>query len=210
MSDTRPATTPVSGGEEDLRDVYNDYDVEIWRKLGMRTQEGKILVVGLDNSGKYTMTWRLRMIEETKNRPAPRRITEEVQIGKTILTTLRVGGLQWPKPWWMSDEYFEDVVGYVFVVDAADRESLDEAAGVLRTMTKTLPKVPFVVFGNKQDLPGAGTKEELLSALRWSRIAENVDAATVKVGSVLNREGYREAFDWLLDAMSEDGLGVVW
>ena len=47
--------------------------------------------------------------------------------------------------------------GVIFVVDSTDRERLEEAKCELYNIIKSnemLPRVPILVFANKQDLPG--------------------------------------------------------
>ena len=57
--------------------------------------------------------------------------------------------------------------GIIFIVDAADRtrfqEAKDELQGLLES--QELAEVPFVVLGNKIDIPTAASEDELRNAL---------------------------------------------
>lgn len=174
------------------------YDSTIWSDLG--SQEGKILVAGLDNSGKSTMMQRIRNIEELGKGPTHSKISEELRIGRTVCTTLSVGR-ELPWPWWFTNDYLSDVLGVMFVVDAIDHQRLREASREIQCLVRHLPDVPFVILGNKIDHPDAVLEWQLDVALgMFDPISLLLDApVTLKMCSILNRQGYQEAFKWLIE-----------
>lgn len=64
-------------------------------------------------------------------------------------------------------EYFPTVDGVVYIVDANDRARFPEAKRELDSLLtgEELQRVPFVVLGNKIDIPGAASEHELRSTL---------------------------------------------
>jgi GTPase SAR1 family protein len=63
--------------------------------------------------------------------------------------------------------FLEQATGVIFVVDSADVERVGEAKSELDALLaiEEHPKVPFIILGNKTDIPGALSEEELRASL---------------------------------------------
>merc|ERR1712183_1164679 len=99
----------------------------------------------------------------------------------------------------------------IFLVDAADRTRFNEAKEELSHLLEeqSLANVPFVVLGNKIDIPTAASEDELRNALglfshmtygreaKKGQGAPGVRPIELFMVSVVKRMGYAEGFQWL-------------
>ena len=89
----------------------------------------------------------------------------EVTIGNIKFNSYDLGGHQAARKTWR--EYCGTLDGIVFMVDAADKDRLTEAKEELNKLLEMpeLSNCPFLVFGNKVDLEGAVSEEEMREIL---------------------------------------------
>jgi GTP-binding protein SAR1 len=181
---------------------------------GLYHKNAKILFLGLDNAGKTTL---LRMLKDNRAVSAEPTIhpnTEELIVGQLKLKAFDLGGHETARRLWQ--DYTTTVDGVVFLVDAIDRQRFPEAKRELDNLlsSEELRGVPFLVLGNKIDMPSAASEEELKYALGLvdtygkdvaSQYYENDCGACpieVFMCSVVRRMGYKDAFQWLSNFLS--------
>jgi GTP-binding protein SAR1 len=94
-------------------------------------------------------------------------------------------------------------------VDAVDKERLAESKKELDALLAddSLTKVPFLILGNKIDIPYAASEEELRYYLGLSNFTTgkgnvNLDNSNVRpleifMCSVVRKMGYGEGFKWM-------------
>jgi ADP-ribosylation factor related protein 1 len=93
----------------------------------------------------------------------------------------------------------------IFVVDATDRERIDECRMVLEKIVRNdiVEGVPMIMLANKQDIPGALKLHEIKEI--FNQIAVQLEARDSKVLCVsaltgyfrLTRDGVQDAVEWL-------------
>lgn len=186
---------------------------------------------GLDNSGKTTATAALTNGDTSAVAPTlgfQIRSLRHEPTG-TSLNLWDVGGQRTLRPFWRN--YFEKTDGLVWVVDSSDGARLADCASELRSLLseERLAGAPLLVLANKQDVRGALSPEEVARALGLEEEKEREKKEKEETGtpladsrssllasdrpwkvsgiSALQREGVREAFDWLAGEMVSAALG---
>lgn len=134
--------------------------------------------------------------------------SEEIIVGKLKLKAFDLGGHETARRLWQ--DYTATVDAVVFIVDAVDRQRFPESKRELDNLlsSEELRGVPFLVLGNKIDLPTAASEDELKYALGLQDTFgkdtsqlydERCVSCPVEVFmcSVVRRMGYKDAFEWL-------------
>ncbi|KAL3753055.1 hypothetical protein ACJRO7_000451, partial [Eucalyptus globulus] len=102
----------------------------------------------------------------------------------------------------------------VYVVDACDKERFAESKTELNALLshEALAKLPFLVLGNKMDIPHAASEDELryhlgLTGLTTGKGKVNLADQTIRplevfTCSVIRKMGYGEGFKWMSQYIS--------
>ena len=139
--------------------------------------------------------------------------TDELIVGNLKLKVFDLGGHETARRLW--EDYFATVDAVVFLVDAMDSTRFPEAKKELDAMFQSpdLEGVPFLILGNKVDLPYAASEQELKVALGLPDFYygqsgkergdwEKDRPVEVYMCSVLRRMGYADGFKWLSQFLS--------
>ncbi|KAG2597419.1 hypothetical protein PVAP13_5KG255300 [Panicum virgatum] len=164
-----------------------DWFYGVLASLGLWQKEAKILFLGLDNAGKTTLLHMLKDERLVQHQPTQHPTSEELSIGKI--------------------KFKVDAV--VYLVDAYDKERFAESKKELDALLSddSLANVPFLILGNKIDIPYAASEEELRYHLGLSNFTtgkgkvnlgdSNVRPLEVFMCSVVRKMGYGDGFKWV-------------
>eukprot|EP01006_Ploeotia_vitrea_P048266 TRINITY_DN67212_c2_g1_i1.p1 TRINITY_DN67212_c2_g1~~TRINITY_DN67212_c2_g1_i1.p1 ORF type:complete len:187 (-),score=16.74 TRINITY_DN67212_c2_g1_i1:127-687(-) len=166
-------------------------------------KRARILMLGLDASGKTTILYKLKLNENVVTIPTIGFNVEEVAHKNIKFQCWDVGGQDKLRPLWR--HYFENTDGLIFVVDSNDRARLQQAKAELHKILEddSLCRASVVVFANKQDLPHALPVSDISNALSLSK-APGFHGEWYIQGSVASTgEGLTEGLDWLAQSLKQ-------
>ena len=184
-----------------------------------------LMLVGLDNAGKSTVARHLKGEAASAGAMPTFGFSGDTLTGsqlglgrgrraKLSVELFDLGGGKNIRSIW--DNYYADAHAVVYVVDAADKDRLPEAASCLAEALKDdrLRGKPLVVLANKQDVPEAIEPAQVAQALglaeggAGSPLGER--AFNIVGCTALYQEGdrpdprLRKALSWLLDAVDAE------
>ena len=149
----------------------------MWDKLRskfMGKQECRVLVVGLDGSGKSTIVQRLKYgkTDESEVIPTIGFNIECVEYRKMVFSLWDLGGAKETRGFWRF--YYEGSQAIIFVFDStSDAQRVEEAREDLhRLLTEhELWDAPLLIMANKQDASGAMASREITEKLQLYSLA---------------------------------------
>ncbi|XP_016420473.1 ADP-ribosylation factor-like protein 2 isoform X2 [Sinocyclocheilus rhinocerous] len=153
--------------------------------------------MGLDNAGKTTILKKFNGEDVSTISPTLGFNIKTLEHRGFKLNIWDVGGQKSLRSYWRN--YFESTDGLVWVVDSADRLRLEDCRKELSTLLleERLAGATLLVFANKQDLPGALSKDGIQEVLALDDIKTHHWCI---VGcSAVTGENLLMGVDWLLD-----------
>ncbi|KAF9286453.1 ADP-ribosylation factor-like protein 8B [Mortierella alpina] len=141
------------------------------RSLFFKT-EMELTLVGLQNSGKTTLVNVIASGQFQEDMiPTVGFNMRKVSKGNVTMKLWDIGGQPRFRSMW--ERYCRGVNAIVFVIDAADHDKLDAARTELRNLLDKpqLASIPVLVLGNKNDLPGALTVDQIIEVMNLKQIA---------------------------------------
>ncbi|TFB05071.1 ADP-ribosylation factor-like protein 1 [Trichoderma ghanense] len=189
----------------------------VWAK-----KEIRILILGLDNAGKTTLLYRLKVrLHEAAIYLNACADFDWDQIGEVVTTIPTIGfnvesvtyknlnfnvwdlgGQTSIRPYWRC--YYANTAAVIFVVDSTDIDRLQTAAEELSAMLneEELKDAALLVFANKQDQPGAKGAGEISEALQLGELRDR--NWSIMACSAVDGSGVNEGMDWLVQTVNQD------
>jgi len=169
-------------------------------KLG-KGKEHRIVMLGLDNAGKTTTLYKIKLGEVVQTTPTIGFNVESVQKKNLNLSVWDVGGQDQIRGLWR--HYFLNTRAVIFVVDSNDTNRLKEARDELWKVLESpeLSNAVLLVFANKQDLPNAASKDEIAAQLDLYNV--NSHPWHVQTCCATEGTGLEEGFEWMTTKIAE-------
>ena len=173
--------------------------------LGLYNKKANIVFLGLDNAGKSALLHVLKTDRVTQTRPTIHPHSEELKMGNLVLNTYDLGGHETARKIWK--DYFPAVNAILFLVDSVDVKRFPEAYKELNDILETpeLVNIPIAILGNKIDMAGAVSIEELKAALHYDELmAKENRPMEVFMTSVTKKIGYSNALEWISTKLPDE------
>ncbi|TKR60069.1 hypothetical protein L596_029655 [Steinernema carpocapsae] len=161
----------------------------------------RILMIGLDNAGKTTILYKLKLGEVITTIPTVGFNVETVSYRNISFTVWDIGGQQTIRPLWKY--YFANTKAIIFVVDSNDVERVGEARRELEILMQDdeLRDAKLLVFANKSDLPYAMGVSELTDKLGLQEFRNR--EWYIQQTCATNGAGIYEGLDWVAAQVSK-------
>lgn len=181
-----------------VRDLITEYTWFWWSSNG--SNSNTVLLVGLDDAGKTTLTGRLTQNRLIQASPSSKPSKYEIKIGSTLLAITDVGGHQQARRLWRN--YMFASTRLIFVIDASNRKRLPEARYELLNILNDdeIQAMPLLILANKIDnIDTAYSETELRHELQIEKYL-NIENPRIKLCmcSFTRNEGYTEGLKWLI------------
>jgi len=174
-----------------------------------------LLMVGLDNAGKTTTIADLKGDTTDDITPTVGFQNSSFTLSRFNVTLFDLGGGAKIRDIWKN--YYAEVYGIVFVVDASDINRLEESKEVLHRVKShnQVSGKPLLILANKQDIDGALNEEDVANQLDLNSLVQKhkcecqvfTCTAVLGQGRKVDKK-IKKGFQWLLGTVS-DNFGAL-
>ncbi|KAF2816132.1 ADP-ribosylation factor [Mytilinidion resinicola] len=170
--------------------------LSILRKARLKDKEMRILMLGLDSAGKTTIVKKIMNEDVYSVSPTLGFIIKTIEYDGYKLNIWDVGGQKTLRTYWKN--YFEKTDTLIWVVDATDRERIDDCRRELEglLLEERLMGASLLVFKNKSDVSGSMTEDDVRLALRLDSIKTH--KWTIMACSAMTGMNLHEGLQWVV------------
>jgi len=166
-------------------------------------KKNKLIVVGLDNSGKSTILAWLKPKKAVTQDVVPTVgfAVEEFSKNGLTFTAFDMSGQGRYRNLW--EHYYKECGGIIFTIDSTDKIRMCVAKDELESLLKhddLPPDVPILFFANKMDRPDALSAVDCVQSLELDKITDK--AWHIASSNALTGEGLEEGIQWLAAQMN--------
>jgi small GTP-binding protein len=168
-----------------------------------RQSNFRILMLGLDNAGKTTVLYKLKLGEVITTIPTIGFNVESVSFKNVNFQVWDVGGQEKIRRLWR--HYYSGTQGLVFVVDSADTERIEESASELQHLLAQdeMQNAVVLVLANKQDVSGAVSVAELSDKMGLTKLRGR--HWYIQATNAITGDGIYEGLEWLSHSITVNG-----
>lgn len=161
-----------------------------------KNREMRILMLGLDNAGKTTILYKLKLGKTSKTVPTVGFNVETVKHKNVSFAVWDCGGQERIRPLWR--HYFTGTNALIYVVDSLDVDRLEESKQELfRIVTdKELTNCLLVVLANKQDVDGAVKPKDLIERFQLNKLTGEHTWSVIPTIAI-DGTGLVETLNWI-------------
>ena len=153
------------------------------------------LMLGLDNAGKTTILYNLKLHETITTIPTIGFNVETVKYRNLGLTIWDVGGQEKIRKLWR--HYFNNIDIVIYVIDSNDQGRLEESKKELHSLMSEdqLRDIDaLLIYNNKTDLPNSINTRSVAEILELNSIKQKW---FIQPSSAINNDGITDGLDWL-------------
>ena len=174
--------------------------LNIIRKTKEKEQEIRLLVLGLDNSGKTTIVKKFNGEDINSISPTLGFNIKTLYFHDFKLSIWDVGGQVSIRTYWRN--FFEQTDGLIWVIDSSDAGRLATCKRELHDLLKQekLAGASLLVFYNKSDISGSLKLDEIKDFLELDKIQSRHWAILPSSG--VTGSGLYQGMDWMISDIS--------
>ena len=161
----------------------------------------RIVMLGLDNAGKTTVLYKLKLGEVVHTIPTIGFNVESVDYKNISFTVWDVGGQTKIRALWQ--HYYAESDALIYVVDSSDRTRFQESREELQSILRDdrMRDVAVLVFSNKADLPGSCSTAEVTDKLGMREMRQR--DWFIQSTCAVTGEGIVDGLEWLVNVMKK-------